>query len=157
MPSGNSGNATVYAERLRVPWQWWLISAVGLFVGGLEIFAGLAWHIGLIVYAVLGVPLVVLLVGMGRGRVVVDADGLRAGGRLLPRAQLGSAKALDRVQTRQRLGPAADPNAVVFARGFVRTAVLVRPRGDGPPYWLVSTRRPQQLLAALHELGAAVE
>jgi hypothetical protein len=63
-------------------------------------------------------------------------------------------EALDRAQTREWLGPRADPTAHVVTRGWVATSVLIRPRRvDETPYWLVSTRRPEVLLAAVTRLA----
>jgi hypothetical protein len=64
---------------------------------------------------------------------------------------------LDARQTRLRLGPAANPRAHVVARGFVKQSVEVAPLDErGVPYWLVSTRLPDELVEALRTvvLGA---
>ena len=152
MPAQAGLHAPLFAERLSIPWHWWLIGAVGVLLGGAEIFAGFNWHVALLVYAVLGIPVLVLLIGMGRGRVVVDAAGLHAGGRTLPATDIAGATVHDERQTRLRLGPQADPRAHVVSRGFVKTSVEIAPLDEGSvPYWLVSTRRPDALVEALRE------
>jgi hypothetical protein len=155
MPASAVRNASLYEETLRVPVRWWLIALVGVAVGGAEVFAGFDWHIALIVYAALGVPVLVLLLGMGHTKVQVDHAGLHAGGRTLAASDIGSAMALDARETRHRLGPGADPAAHIVSRGFIRESVLVRAAGTSDtPYWLVSTRHPDRLLAALSRAGA---
>jgi hypothetical protein len=157
MPAPGAGNAPLFSERLTVPRRWWLIATLGVAIGGAEVYAGFTWPVVLTVYAVLGVPTLVLMLGMSSGRVLVDAEGLHAGGRTLPLASIASARALDARETRHRLGPGADPAAHVFARGFIPESVLIRTSGDDPtPYWLVSTRHADRLLAALSRSGAVI-
>src|SRR3954447_13822949 len=72
MPTDGPSHAPAFEERLSLPWQWWLIAGVGVAVGEAEVFAGFSWQVALIVYAVLGLPVLALLLGMGRVRVVVD-------------------------------------------------------------------------------------
>jgi len=152
MPADTRIHPPLFAERLSVPKRWWPIAAVGVAVAGAELFGGFGWRVGVVTYAVLTVPVVVLLLGMGRTQVVVDDDGLHAEGRTLPATDIAGATVLDAPLTRLRLGPRADPRAVVVARGFVRTSVEIAPLDErGVPYWLVSTRRPDELVAALGE------
>ena len=80
------------------------------------------------------------------------ADGeLWAGSAHLPVALVGEVVALDAAATRAELGPRLDARAYVCLRAWARTAVrleVVDPQ-DPTPYWLVSTRRPTELAAAL--------
>jgi hypothetical protein len=56
-----------------------------------------------------------------------------------------------------RLGPQADPGAHVVFRGWVGESVLVTPLDRSvTPYWLVSTRRPDELLAAIERIARVV-
>lgn len=140
----------MFAERLTIPARWWLITLVGVVVAGAELFGGFGWRVGVVVYAALGVPMVALLLSMGRTMVRVDAEGLHAGGSLLPATDIAAATVLDGPQTRLRLGPRADPRAYVVARGFIKQSVEVAPLDErAVPYWLVSTRRPDELVEAL--------
>ena len=155
MPANAPVHPPLFDERLRVPLRWWLIASAGVAVGGAEIFAGFDWRVAAAVYAVMAGCVALLLIAVGRPRVRVDADGLHAGDRTLPLPDIASATVLDAAETRERLGPGADPAAHVVARGFVRESVLVRPAGgEGAPYWLLSTRHPKRLLAALERAGA---
>jgi hypothetical protein len=152
MPADTGAHAPLFAERLHVPRRWWLIALAGVAVGGAEVFAGFDWRVAVVVYLALGVPVVALLVGMGRTRIVVDDDGLHAGGRTLPPEEIAGATVLDARQSRLRVGPQADPRAHVVARGFVKQSVEVAPLDDHEvPYWLLSTRRPAELVDALRE------
>ena len=103
------------------------------------------------------VAVVVLVVGTvvlaGLAPRVEVRDGvLRAGGAHIPVDLLGAAVALDADETRAELGPRLDARAHVCLRGWIHSAVRVEVRDpqDPTPYWVVSTRRPDALAAALH-------
>lgn len=150
MPAQTAVHAPLFVERLSIPRRWWLIALVGVLVAGAEVFGGFGWWVAVVVYAALGLPTLALLVGMGRTVVRVDEAGLHAEGRTLEATDIAGATILDAQQTRLRLGPAADPRAHVVARGFVKQAVEVAPIDErAVPYWLVSTRRPDELVEAL--------
>lgn len=150
MPADTGFHAPLFAERLSIPARWWLIALAGVVVAGAELFGGFGWKVGVIVYAALGVPMLALLLSMGRTVLRVDEAGLHAGGELLPATEIAGASVLDAQQTRLRLGPAADPRAHVVARGFIKSSVEVAPLDErAVPYWLVSTRRPDDLVEAL--------
>ena len=69
----------------------------------------------------------------------------------MPLAQAGHVQALDEAQTRQLRGPLADPAARMMLRPYLRQAVFVEVTGDQParPYWLIGTRHPAELAAAI--------
>ena len=150
MPADQPIHPPLFSERLSVPGRWWPIAFVGVAVAGAEVFGGFPWWVAVATYAALGIPVLVLLVGMGRTTVVVDAAGLHAGGRTLVATDIASATVLDAQLTRLRLGPRADPRAHVVHRGFIKPSVEIEPIDEGVvPYWLVSTRRPDDLVEAL--------
>jgi hypothetical protein len=150
MPADTGFHAPLFAERLSIPGRWWLITLVGVIIAGAELFGGFGWRVGVVVYAALGIPMLALLLSMGRTTVRVDVAGLHAGGEVLPAGNIAGASVLDAQQTRLRLGPAADPRAHVVARGFIKQSVEIAPLDErAVPYWLVSTRRPDELVEAL--------
>ncbi|MDM7853569.1 DUF3093 domain-containing protein [Cellulomonas alba] len=84
-------------------------------------------------------------------RVEVAGGELRAGQAHIPVQLLAQPQALDAQRTRTELGPRLDARAHVCLRGWIPTAVrveVVDPE-DPTPYWLVSTRRPDDLVRAL--------
>ena len=105
----------------------------------------------LVAGAVTAIAVCVALLWFGRLRVAVDADGLHAGDALLEWPYLGAVTALSAAATRERLGAKADPAAWLAVRGYVPGSVEVEIKdpADPHPYWLVSTREPQKLAAAL--------
>ncbi|WP_425956957.1 DUF3093 domain-containing protein [Xylanimonas sp. McL0601] len=86
--------------------------------------------------------------------VVAVRDGeLWAGRAHVPVTLLGEAQVLaTREQVREELGARLDARAHVLLRSWVPTAVRVvlEDPADPTPYWLVTTRRPEELAAALH-------
>jgi hypothetical protein len=84
-------------------------------------------------------------------RVEVAGGELRAGRAHIPVELLARPEALDAARTRTELGPRLDARAHLCLRGWIPTAVrveVVDPQ-DPTPYWLVSTRRPDDLARAL--------
>ena len=146
----------VYVERLSIRARWWAVVLVIALFGSTELFAGFDGRVIAIVVAAVLVPTAVLLSLAGRTRLRVDADGIHAGAQTLPFGELDSVQALDAQQTRLMLGPQADPAARLIVRGYIREAVLVRPLETEPvPYWLVSTRHPQQVIQAVEQATRA--
>lgn len=140
-----------YRERLWVPVRWWLLALL---------FAGAVWlayqhaygprvsvPAGLATFA-LGAA---LLIGYGRATVAVEPDKLVAGRARLPLWAVGEIEVLDAEAARRARGPEADPRAYLLLRSYVRGAVrvVVEDPADPVPYWYVSSRRPEQVAAAL--------
>jgi hypothetical protein len=146
----------LYVERLAVRARWWVVViAIALF-GSAELFAGFDGRVIAVVVAAVLLPTVVLLALASRLVLTVDREGLHAGGATMSFDDMESVEALDPARTRLVLGPEADPAARLFVRGFIRESVLVRPLRSHPvPYWLVSTRRPQAVIAAVEQAARA--
>jgi hypothetical protein len=83
--------------------------------------------------------------------VALEADELVAGRARIPVTLIGAARSLDATQLRREHGPGLDARAYLCMRGWIPTGVRVEiddPQ-DPTPYWLVSSRHPEQLTAAL--------
>ncbi|WP_250445824.1 DUF3093 domain-containing protein [Actinotalea sp. C106] len=107
----------------------------------------------LVAVAVGVLALVVLTVAAVRTspRVVLRDGELRAGPARIPVTDLGVARVLDKAQVRDAMGPGSDARTYVCLRAWIPTAVhveVVDPR-DPTPGWLVSSRRPDELAAAI--------
>lgn len=146
----------LYVERLSVRARWWVVVLAIAAFGSVELFAGFGAPVIAVVLAAVFVPTLLLLALTGRTRIVVDDDGIHVGGQTMGYEDMESVEALDAARTRLVLGPEADPSARLFVRGYIREAVLVRPlRAEPVPYWLVSTRHPQQVIAAVERAARA--
>jgi hypothetical protein len=142
----------VYHERLRVPFSWWLLGLATAVLLATEVVAGWAWPLVVAIYVVLVGGLAAVLLNWGRLSVDVGEGELRAGRARLPLAAAGEVTALDEAQTRSLRGPRGDPAAFMLARPYLRQAVYVEvttPESD-VPYWLVCTRHPAELAAAIN-------
>jgi hypothetical protein len=144
------GGMPTHDERLRVPWSWWPVLLAIVALGGLDVGSGFS-------YVVL-VPVLIFMVGFfivplllsGRERIQLRDGLLHAGKHELPVMQVTSITALDRAETRLRLGPQADPAAHLVVRGWIGPSVMLRLANPDPvPYWVVSSRRAEELAAAI--------
>jgi hypothetical protein len=141
---------TGHDERLHVPWSWWPVVTLIVLVGVFEVGSGFNWQILTIVAVFLIGFFIVPLILSGMLRVRLGDGVLRVGKDELPVMSITGVQALDRVQTRSRLGPQADPAAHHLVRGWIGPSVMVRLANPDPvPYWVVSTRRPDELAAAI--------
>lgn len=140
-----------YRERLGVPLSWWLLTALTVVILGTTLWAGLSLVFAAAIYAVLGGASAALLISWGRAVIEVTDGELRAGTRRLDLSLVGQVAALDAAQTRALRGPRADPAAHLLVRPYLTLAVYVEIAGQpaAEPYWLIGTRRPAELAAAI--------
>lgn len=141
----------VYHERLRVPVSWWVLGMISVLTLGGGFLAGFDWEPALAVYGILTVSLAAILVGWGWLRIEVADGEFRVGRDRLPLALAGQVTALDEEQTRALRGPRADPAAYLMTRPYLPRSVYIAvddPAARGP-YWLIGTRRPDELAAAI--------
>ena len=142
-----------FSERLTVPVWWYAAAAVVVGVFGYEIqLAARHAAASAIAYPLLALLAAWLLWSMGRTRVRVAADGeLWAHKAHLPASVIARAASIPATAKSAALGRQLDPAAYLMHRAWVKTMVLVvlDDPDDPTPYWLVSTRRPADLIAAL--------
>ena len=148
----------VYHEQLRVPASWWALGFVLLILFGGELVAGLVytgygWPLALGSLAALALAVALALGLSGRAAVEVTGRELRAGKARLALDRAGEVTALDVPQTRRLRSTQADPGAFVLTRPYLKRAVFIEITGSGPgqPYWLVGSRRPEKLAAAIEK------
>lgn len=140
-----------YAERLTVPWWLWLpgLAAAGLLAA--EIWMGSTGVRAWLPFAVL-LPLAVAgLWWVGRIRIRVAGGELHVDDAHLPVRFIADVVPLDVSGRREVLGVGADPLAFVVQRPWIGGAVQVvlDDPEDPTPYWVVSSRHPTELAAAL--------
>lgn len=83
--------------------------------------------------------------------VEVTANQLRVGRASIDRKFLGKVEVLSSEQMRQCRGPLADPAGYMAIRFWIATGVKIEitDPDDPTPYWLVSSKKAQPLMAAL--------
>jgi hypothetical protein len=141
----------VFRERLRTPWWWY---PVGLFVAGLM---AAEFHIsGLrltdwIPWLTL-LPLSVVIVwSFGRDVLTVVDGEVRIRDAHLPLSVVSGVIALDERTVRRVVGREGDPAAFVIVRSWIGPGVQLwlDDPDDPAPYWMLSTRRPAELVAVV--------
>jgi Protein of unknown function (DUF3093) len=147
-----------YRERLHVPLAWWLLAVPTVLLLGGTLYAGLPWPWPIVIFAGLAAGCAALLIALGRATVEVGDGELRAGSAVLPLAAVSEVVALDQRQSARLRGPRADPAARFYSRPYLKESVYVAvdPAASGDsvhhrrvPYWLIGTRHPAELVAAI--------
>jgi hypothetical protein len=140
-----------YVERLRTPSWWYLVGA------GVASLLAAEFHIDgvhLLDWIAFGtlVPLSVFIVWwLGRTRLEVADGELRIRNAHLPLSYVSGAVALDERTLRRVVGREGDPAAFVSIRPWIGPGVQVwlDDPDDPAPYWIVSSRRPDRVVAAI--------
>ncbi|MET8908553.1 DUF3093 domain-containing protein [Micromonospora sp. NPDC004551] len=140
-----------YSERLGLPWWAW---PAGLALAGLlaaELWMGATGVRAWLPFVLLIPAAAATLWWLGRIRVTVHAGELRVDDAHLPVRYVADAVPLDAAGRREVLGVGTDPLAFVVQRPWVGGAVQVvlNDPDDPTPFWVVSSRRPVELAAAL--------
>ena len=146
----------LFRERLTVPIMWWLLA--GLFSLSVLIAVGAyldtTWAVGT---SVATFSVAAAIFGSASIMISVDEKEIHVGRATIERAYIAACRALSAEDTRRRTGVEADARAHMVLRPYIKTAVeitLVDPV-DPVPYWLVSTRHPRRLAAALQDAASS--
>lgn len=139
----------VYAERLFPSPAFWAgaaLLAVVVFVAFLPVDLGLAASVSALVLVAGSSALLI-----ASPRILITDGSLTAGRATIPLDRLGTAVSLDRGALREAMGPGLDARAYASFRPWASSAirVTVEDPEDPTPYWIVSTRRPEELVNAL--------
>lgn len=146
----------LFRERLW-PALWWypiialIIPATLLVFAAIDLVAGIVTSIALVGGAV------ALLIGSAPTIRVADGT-LYAGRARIPVSLVGDARIATGEEARAERGTRLDARAWLMLRGDVGPVVRIEitDPDDPAPYWLVSTRRPDELVAALSTAKSAV-
>lgn len=140
-----------YDERLAAPlWVWVAALTVAVIVAA-TLHSGASGLRSVLPYVVMPIVAVGGVIWVSRGRITVAAGRLTVPGARIEVDRLGEVTPLGREGTRQLRGPLALPGAFVSTRGWLAGSVQVQlvDLDDDTPYWLVGTRHPERLAAAL--------
>ncbi|MDQ4138702.1 MAG: DUF3093 domain-containing protein [Actinomycetota bacterium] len=142
----------LYRERVW-PAAWVLLSLALVLPASLLVFLPINPIVGVVTGVVLYAGLVVLLL-IGSPTLEVTERGFTAGRATLPARHIGEAVGFSREDATRERGPALDARAWLLIRGWVGPVVRVEVADDRDPvpYWLVSTRRPDELVSALERV-----
>jgi hypothetical protein len=140
-----------YREVIRPP--WWLYASVIILV------ALFCFTFAAVVGGPIAVVLFVLLSALAgwlveKRRLVLSVEPATfgIGDVTIPREQILDVVALDPQALRDVAGRDADARATLVLRNLsTKAGVKVDVRGDATPYWLISSKRPLELSAALSQ------
>jgi hypothetical protein len=139
-----------YLEKLW-PTPWIYIASALLIPASILVLAPVSMPAGIVT----GVVLYLALVGsLAITAPVIEVQGgrLRAGRAEIALDDIGEATPADEEQARVERGTGLDARAFLVIRGWIKPVVrvpVVDP-ADPTPYWLISTRRPKELAAAIN-------
>jgi hypothetical protein len=143
-----------YRERLRVPLVWWLLAVPTVLILGATLYAGLTEPWPVIIMASFAAGCAAFLISLGLATVEIRNGALRAGKAVLPLTAVSEVVSLDEKQTMRLRGPRADPAAHLYSRPYLKESVYLavaasHPAAGSGPYWLIGTRHPAELAAAI--------
>jgi len=142
---------TVYRERL---WAApWLFVATALVIpASIIVFAPINMIAGIICAIVLYAGCVVALI-VGSPTIDLTEDELHAGRARIERRYLGAAEPFDGSEASLQRGRLLDARAWLLIRGWASGVVRVPilDADDPAPYWLLSSKHPNELARALND------
>lgn len=144
-----------YRERLFVPWWWWLLGLGASALLATEVNMGVRALPDWLPYSVLAAVAAGVLMWLSRTEIKVIDNGsdreLWAGQAHLPMSVVTRSAEIPRTAKSAALGRQLDPAAFVLHRSWIGSLILLvlEDPDDPTPYWLVSSRRPDRVLAAL--------
>lgn len=153
-PSAATSKSAGYSERLwPSPWIWLIV--VGLSLAGILILAPISMLAGYIAAAALFVLQLVLLL-LTTPLIEVTADSVQVGRAHIDRTYVGAVEGFRGAEATAERGVRLNGLAYLCLRGWVSPVVRIEitDPADRTPYWLTSTRRPEQLVAALAPVTA---
>lgn len=140
---------TYYRERLW-PSPWAFISTALVIPASLLVFLPINMFVGIVTAIVLYVGCVAILLLTSPAVAVIDTEFV-AGRARLPLSIAGEVEGFRDAEATLERGQRLDARAWLLIRGWVSPVIKVQvlDAEDPAPYWLVSTREPEKLAAAI--------
>ncbi len=150
MPALPTPSGLAYRERLW-PAPWVFIATALVIPASLLVFLPISLPVGVGVAVLLYAAILVVLF-VTTATIEVTDDEFRAGKARMPRSAVGNARAFEGDEATAERGVRLDARSWLLLRGWIPGVVRVDVDDDSDPtpYWLVSTRDPSRLAAALN-------
>ncbi|WP_426766876.1 DUF3093 domain-containing protein [Pseudarthrobacter sp. 1G09] len=148
-PSPSKGSSATYREKLW-PNVWIWIIAAGISAAGILVFAPISMFAGITAAVVLFVIIAVLLI-VSTPTLLVTGETFTVGRATIERKFVGSVEPFSGGEATAERGTRLNGLAYLCIRGWIDPVVKVEitDPADKTPYWLTSTRHPEELAAAL--------
>ena len=152
MPTNES--PSLYHERLR-PALWVYLATALVIPASLLVFLPISPLAGVVAAVVLEVAILIVLF-VTTPTIQIAGDELRAGRARIPLRFVARARGFRGAEATAERGTRLDTRAWLLLRGWIDPVVRIElsDPDDPTPYWLVSTRRPEELTAALEKADA---
>jgi hypothetical protein len=146
---------STYTEKLW-PAPWLFLATALVMPASLLVFVPINFTVGVVVAIVLYLGICVALI-VGTPTISVTSTHLIAGRAQLPLTVVGDVRSYRGEEAVLERGQRLDARAWLLIRGWVSpvVTVAVNDEEDPTPYWLVSTRRPEELATAITSAVAA--
>ena len=147
-----AGNMDAVVANEKIHWPWWLM---GLIIAldisiVIAIWAGLGNSAALVSVFVV-IALTIALFFFTELNIRVDGDQLHVARAHIDREFIGQIEVLTADQMKRAYGIGLDPAAFLAIRFWVKGGIklaITDPR-DPTPYWLVSSKKPEKIKAAI--------
>ncbi len=157
MPDSTPSAASpeIFREKLWPAWWMWIL-VVGTGFAGTAMFLPINLNVsivvGIVVFIAVGITLLTLT-----PTISMTHDWFKVGRASIECRYIGEVSAHRGEDATHERGPALNGTAYLCLRGWIDPVVkleIVDPL-DATPYWLASTRRPEELLRALQQTTRA--
>ena len=141
----------LYRERLWAT-PWLFISTILVVPAVMLVFAPINFPVGVVLAIVFYAAIVIALLATAPVIRVTAAE-FTAGNAKIPLEFIGEPKAFTGEEATMERGQRLDARAWLLIRGWIKPVVKVPllDVDDPAPYWLISTRNPDQLVRVLDE------
>ena len=149
-----TSRSPLYTERL-LPSFWIWVVVAGIAGSCVLVFVPISLQAGIIA-AVVAFAIMTVLLLMSTPVIEVTPDTLRVGRAQIERRYIGSVEAFTGDEATAERGTRLNGLAYMCIRGWISPVVRIEitDPADRTPYWLTSSRRPEQLVAALADAGS---
>lgn len=153
VPSPSTDTPAIFRERLW-PTAWVWVVAAGIAAAGILMFAPISMSVGYTAAGVMFAIMAALLV-LSTPAITVTEHSLTVGRATIERRFIGKVQAFRAKEATAERGTRLNGLAYLCIRGWIDPVVKIEitDPSDRTPYWLTSSRRPEELAAALSPSG----
>lgn len=147
----STSSAFLYQERL-IPGPGMWATCVLLGLASFLVGAPIQIWIGVLVGIIMAAGMAIILYSTSP-IIEITADTVRVGRAQIDRKYVGKAEAFRGEDARIAAGPALDGRAFMCFRGWIEPKVRIEitDPADPTPYWLASTRNPEEIVKVLEQ------